>query len=133
MPYDAGEQPLVLVVAADPDTRAVLSELLDIEGFSVIEAPHADDAWQVIAEGKIPHVILLDLRDPRVDGEAFRAQQLASGHAAIAVVIMTSACGRPSDGTLPWCTVLQMPFEVEALLAALTCAGTGNGATIRPT
>jgi CheY-like chemotaxis protein len=126
MPHDAGEKPLVLVVAADTDTRAVLSELLGIEGYSVIEASRANETWPVIAEGKIPHVILLDLRDPSVDGEAFRSQQLATGHAEIPVVIMTSACVDQSDGTLPWCTVLRKPFEVDALLAALACATPGT-------
>jgi CheY-like chemotaxis protein len=126
MPHDAGEKPLVLVVAADHDTRAVLSELLGMEGFSIIEAMHAHQTWPVIAEGRIPHVILLDLRDPSVDGEAFSSQQLASGHGDIPVVIMTSACVDPSDGTLPWCTVLRKPFEVDALLAALACATPGT-------
>lgn len=132
MPHDAGEHLLVLVVAADPDTRAILSELLGIEGFSIIEASHADDAWEVIAEGRVPHVILLDLRDPSVDGEAFRSQQLASAHGDTPVVIMTSAHVHASDGTLAWCTVLEKPFEVEALLAALACATPGTRATIRP-
>jgi CheY-like chemotaxis protein len=132
MPYDAGEHPLVLVVAADPDTRAILSELLGIEGFSIIEASHADDAWEVIAEGRVPHIILLDLRGRSVDGEAFRSQQLASGHANTPVVIMTSVSVHPSDGTLSWCTVLEKPFEVEALLAALAHAAPGARTTIGP-
>lgn len=133
MPHDAGEKPLVLVVAADPDTRAVISELLGMEGYSILEAAYADDAWPVIEGGKIPRVILLDLRDPSVDGEAFRSQQLASGHGDIPVVIMTSVSVHPTDGTLSWCTVLEKPFEVEALLAALVCPATGAGATLRAT
>lgn len=49
------------------------------------------------------------------------------------VPVVTSVSVYPSDGTLSWCTVLEKPFEVEALLAALVGAATGAGATLRAT
>lgn len=79
----------VLVVDDEPDIRATVSAMLEIEGYEVAEATNGADAL-VAVESDPPDVILLDMRMPVLDGWGFAAELHRRGH-RIPIVVMTAA------------------------------------------
>jgi signal transduction histidine kinase/CheY-like chemotaxis protein len=72
--YSCGEErPLGLVVDDDADLRAVLRRMLEDEGWVVQEAENGVAALRSVAKAK-PHLILLDLVMPQLDGFGFLEQ-----------------------------------------------------------
>jgi CheY-like chemotaxis protein len=79
----------VLVVDDEPDIRATVSAMLEIEGYDVAEAVNGAEALAVV-EASPPDVILLDMRMPVLDGWGFAAEMRRRGH-RIPIVVMTAA------------------------------------------
>ncbi len=79
----------VLVVDDEPDIRATVSEMLEIEGYDVDEAANGADALRAI-ELRLPDLILLDMRMPVLDGWGFAAE-LQRREMQIPIVVMTAA------------------------------------------
>jgi CheY-like chemotaxis protein len=85
----------VLIVDDEPDNRDLLEQMLTPIGF---ETRTAVDGAEAIALGDAwrPHVVLLDLRMPGVDGyEA--ARQIRAAHGASLKIIALSAMAFPED------------------------------------
>jgi signal transduction histidine kinase len=82
---------LVLVVDDDEDVRLGVATLLARRGFSVVEAVDGQDAYDKLAAGLRPSVILLDLHMPRMDGTTFCDRVSADPVlAAIPIIIVSS-------------------------------------------
>ena len=79
----------VLVVDDEPDIRATVSAMLEIEGYAVAEAANGADALHAVEE-HVPDVILLDMRMPVLDGWGFAAELRRRGHRT-PIVVMTAA------------------------------------------
>jgi CheY-like chemotaxis protein len=54
----------ILIVDDDADIRAALSVALELEGYTVAEARHGAEAWDLLASGPLPGLVLLDLAMP---------------------------------------------------------------------
>ena len=67
----------VLVVEDDQDLRDMLADVLTDEGFDVRTAAHGELALAMLEQWR-PHVILLDLNMPVMDGWTFRRVQLST-------------------------------------------------------
>jgi two-component system, chemotaxis family, chemotaxis protein CheY len=86
------ERVRVLVVEDDPDIRMTIMEVLEDRGFEVRGAGHGQEALDLLgAEATLPHVILLDLLMPVLDGAGFRAAQLNDARFAAIPVVIVSA------------------------------------------
>jgi len=84
----------ILVVEDDPDVRKGLSLALSIRGFSVTEAQDGAEALAAVAS-QTPHLILLDLMMPRLDGwTVIRKLKENPQTASIPVIVLT---GKPVD------------------------------------
>lgn len=114
----------VLVVEDDPDIRLVVSEILSSAGYSVLQSTNGAEAL-ITLQDKNPHVILLDMRMPVMDGWEFAKQyhNLHDHHSHIhpRIVVMTAAHDAfqrrneiQADG------VLSKPFDMQQLLAAVS-------------
>ncbi len=72
------ERKTVLVAEDDPDIRRLIAYSLEFAGFQVIQVQDGEDAVKVSTE-KLPDVILLDVRMPRMSGyeacEKLKAQK----------------------------------------------------------
>jgi urea transport system substrate-binding protein len=79
----------VLVVDDEPDIRATVSAMLEIEGYAVAEAVNGAEALAAV-EADPPDVILLDMRMPVLDGWGFASEMRRRGH-IIPIVVMTAA------------------------------------------
>jgi DNA-binding response OmpR family regulator len=83
----------VLVVDDEPMVREVLERYLRLEGFEVATAEDGQQALDRFADDR-PHLVLLDLMLPRIDGlEVFRQMRAA----ASTPVIMLTARGEETD------------------------------------
>lgn len=66
---------IVMIVEDDPEIRESLKELLEIEGYPVIQAKDGQEALDVLmAKPVLPSLILLDLMMPIMDGQTFLMQ-----------------------------------------------------------
>ena len=85
----------VLVVDDHDGFRAAARALLESEGFQVVGEAAAGAAAIAEATRLAPHVILLDVGLPDIDGFEV-ARQLAAGSAPTPTVVLVSARGRAS-------------------------------------
>ena len=68
------ERPRILVVDDDDDVRRILTDLLDVEGFEVVEATNGVDALQRLAERPDFGAIVSDSKMPEMDGAGLLAE-----------------------------------------------------------
>jgi len=73
MIFDDEEKGTILYVEDNPDNRNLIRRVLGAEGYSVIEAPSADIAFEKLAEGGID-IILMDINMPDMDGYTLTAK-----------------------------------------------------------
>ena|SRR5215213_9725607 len=59
--------PVIVVVEDDDDSRTMLVKLLAMKGYAVVEARDGLEAIRAV-EGQCPHLILMDLSLPLMDG-----------------------------------------------------------------
>jgi DNA-binding response OmpR family regulator len=109
--------PLVLVVDDDPDSRALLELALSMSGYAVATATNGLDALRT-ARRRVPHLILLDLAMPVMDGFAFRAEQLRDEALASVPVICVS--GRHDAETVARkmrvADCIPKPFDLDVIV-----------------
>jgi len=60
----------ILIVDDDQDVRDTLRMALEDEGYEVIEAEDGAVALELLRRMRTPHVVVLDLRMPRLTGDA---------------------------------------------------------------
>jgi len=106
----------ILIVEDDLDIREALAEALGFEGYDVFLAENGQEALDVLREGPLPHVILLDLLMPVMSGWQFRQEQLADPALADIPVIVVSASA-PGDAQPD--RYLPKPFSIDELLSAV--------------
>ena len=110
------EKRRILVVDDDSGIREVLVECLEGEGYDVADARNGAEGLERL-RGHRPHVILVDLLMPVMNGRQFIAHLRADAATqAIPVLLMTGSnelLGRPPAGAD---ALLPKPFELEELL-----------------
>lgn len=111
----------VLVVEDDRDMRDALVDLLSLIGFEVRAARNGREALQLLQRMETPCLILLDLAMPVMNGEEFRARQLADPALCRIPVILISADADAKDKaeSLDVEAVLYKPFDPGLLIAAI--------------
>jgi CheY-like chemotaxis protein len=106
----------ILVVDDDPSIRALLTELLQDEGYAV---QATSDGQQALAAVRLtpPDLILLDLTMPVLNGlGVLRALRADAVLARVPVVVLTAGA-LPARAMLGVQRVLAKPFDLHALLA----------------
>lgn len=110
---------VVLVVDDDPDIRLIVSDVLEFEGYQVVNASDGAEALRVIRHIR-PDLVLLDMRMPVMDGWEF-AVQLKQQGIMLPILMMTAA-----TDARRWATDIQAqgflskPFDILELLEAVT-------------
>ncbi|HEX9290552.1 MAG TPA: response regulator [Anaeromyxobacteraceae bacterium] len=114
----AAAQRQVMVIEDDFAIRETLRELLEEEGYHVVGAANGMEALDRLKAGRAPHLILLDLMMPIMDGWEFRsAQQLDPALAGIPVVVISASHGLEQKvAGMSAAAFLAKPFELDALL-----------------
>jgi CheY-like chemotaxis protein len=108
----------ILVVDDDDAIRQAVSEILDLEGYSVETATNGAEALDVIARGT-PSLVLLDMRMPVMDGWGF-ARALEERGIQLPILVMTAA-----QNARRWAEEIgadgfvSKPFDLTDLLSAV--------------
>ena len=109
----------ILIVDDDDEIREVMRTVLEVEGYSVIEARDGREALETLHRGgPRPQLILLDLMMPVMDGQQFRETQRRDAQLSNIPVVLVSAFA-PLDvhaESLGAAGYLQKPFELDTLL-----------------
>ena len=106
----------VLIVEDDLDTREMLEQFLEIQGFHVETAENGQRALECLGEGCAACVILLDLMMPVMDGWEFRRQLDADPTLAPVPVIVLSALDRVRSANIDAAAFLKKPLDFDRLL-----------------
>lgn len=112
--------PTILVVEDDLDTREMLEQFLEIEGFQVKTAENGQRALECLAEGCGACVILLDLMMPVMDGWQFRREQARRADFADIPVIVVSAAGRDRIEKIQADAYVSKPIDLDELLGCVS-------------
>jgi CheY-like chemotaxis protein len=108
----------LLIVEDDDAVASSLREALVDEGYDAAVARNGEEALAWLAAHPPPQLILLDLWMPVLDGEQFRARQLADpALAAIPVAVISAATDARARGcALDAVAVLPKPINLAKLL-----------------
>jgi two-component system chemotaxis response regulator CheY len=113
----------ILVVEDDDNIRESLIELMEDEGYKVIPAANGEEGMACLAAAvTLPHLILLDLMMPIMDGFDFcQAKNQNAAWGAIPTVVM-SADGHVSEkqhrtGAVDY---IKKPLDIDDLLCRIT-------------
>jgi CheY-like chemotaxis protein len=109
----------ILVVEDNADLRELTAEICEAEGYQVAVAANGADALQYLATHPLPHLILLDVMMPVMNGEEFRRRQLADPRLASIPVLVLSAMNLPEASVWEGTQILAKPVNVSDLAAAL--------------
>jgi len=115
----------VLVVEDDREQRESLCAMLDLEGFSHVEAANGREALDYLNASPAPCLVLLDLEMPVMNGWDFRLEQLADARLARIPVVVVTANDEGLAKLFPGVEgFLWKPLKFEKLLAILdrSCA-----------
>lgn len=89
-----GDSATILVVDDEADLREAVSEYLSRRGFTLLQAPNAAQARQLLYENTVD-VVILDITMPGEDGlslaRALRASGSTSGQGEIGILMLSSA------------------------------------------
>ena len=110
--------PRILVIEDDIDLGETVCEILKMSGYRAAHATDGLVALQMLGEGGLYDLILLDLMMPRMDGWAFRQAQLRDEKFKNIPVVVLSAVGEISR-PIKADDLLRKPVGPETLLATV--------------
>ena len=117
-----GAPPRVLVVEDHADSRELLVEFLELEGYAVEVALHGLEALARLRGGPRPDVILLDLMMPKLTGwelmERVRREPALARQELAVVVVSGAGPSRPLPEGIR--AVVPKPVDLDELLATLS-------------
>jgi len=107
----------ILIVEDEHHIRAVLTEILEDEGYAVVSVPNGLEALAFLQDHR-PQLILLDLGMPIMTGWEFREQQrLDPALADIPVIVMSATPHlNQTAAALQAANCLDKPIELNLLL-----------------
>jgi CheY-like chemotaxis protein len=110
----------ILIIEDDQDILMALSSFLEVEGYAVRTAENGFEAMELLKDGKMPNLILLDMKMPVMNGWQFAIEFLAKHDHLSPIVVMTAAADakqRAEDiSAIGW---IAKPFELEELLRVI--------------
>lgn len=110
----------MLIIEDDDEVRTLLAEALAGEGLPVDVARDGQDGLDRLRAGGAPAVILLDLRMPRLGGEAFLAELRRDGRYDHVPVITMTAGREAPDVASKVAAHLHKPFDLDDLVGIVT-------------
>jgi CheY-like chemotaxis protein len=120
MPSASLTRRTILVVEDDPLLAETMAELLQEEGYTVVSVPNGQNALNYLRHNPAPHLILLDLMMPVLDGFQFRREQMRDRALARIPVIVLSAMWR-NEHLCPMAVAdwFGKPADTSALLRSI--------------
>jgi CheY-like chemotaxis protein len=107
-----------LLVEDDALLRGAMKMVLEWEGYRVACAANGREALHLLRTSARPHLILLGLAGPSLDGRELRQQQKRDSALAAIPVVIVSEEHAPEGAAAH----LRKPFQPEELLQAIRAA-----------
>jgi CheY-like chemotaxis protein len=113
----------IMVIEDDNETRNLLAQILELEGFQVVAFPNGAEALDYLTQSVPPCLIILDLYMPVMDGRQFRSAMLADPQLGSIPVVVVTAFEPSSATALSALRVFRKPVDIKALLGVVrqTC------------
>ncbi len=109
----------VLVVEDEEEVRALARDVLEMNGYTVLEALDAEDAVRLGESHPGPiHLLITDVVMPRMSGPEL-ARRLRASRPDLKVLCMSGYPERPDreiEGTGSWTGWLQKPFTPDTFM-----------------
>ncbi len=116
------EKRLVLYVEDNRENRTLIRRVLEAEGYEVVEAANAAEALKRLQE-KRPHLILMDINMPEVDGYSLTGKiKSMPEYAGIPIVAVTANVmrGDREKSLEAGCDgYIQKPIDIDTLTQQL--------------
>ena len=111
----------ILVIEDDVSIRELLVELLQSEGYEVSSSVNGLEGLKRLEKNPLPHLILIDLMMPVMDGYSFRSEQLKNPlWAKIPTVVMSAeANAQEKMKNYNVTAFLSKPVELETILSTV--------------
>jgi two-component system NtrC family sensor kinase len=106
----------ILVVEDDRQILAIMSLLLEDEGYEIVTASDGKQALARLRDGPSPDLIILDLMLPALDGWEFRTIQRADPELSRIPVLAVSADSSAKAAAIDATSFLRKPFGADDLL-----------------
>lgn len=105
----------IFIIEDDQDIRESLQLALEMEGYEVLAAENGKEGIELLKKIQRPHLIILDLMMPIMDGWEFLSKRKLHQDLATIPVIVVSAAG---DKTTPIeaSSFIKKPIDLEAFL-----------------
>lgn len=111
---------IIMIVEDDVSIREALQDLLISEGYTVYCAENGKEALHLLSQNINPHLVLLDLSMPVMDGKTFLKEvSLMYPDFGRPIVIMTAA--GPSEFPMGYDNnlILRKPLDINVLIAKI--------------
>ena len=107
----------IFVIEDDQDILYAVKIFLESEGYIVYTAENGFEAMEALKKSGVPHLILLDMKMPIMNGWEFAIEFLDKHDHLSPIVVMTAAADaeqRAKDiSAIGW---IEKPFKLDALL-----------------
>lgn len=112
---------MILIVEDEPTSRRALSSLLAASGFDTAAVASAEEALNIIAQGEVPDVALVDLDLPGMNGLEL-IHRLERTHPSVFPVLITATSRQRLEEVLPKERPIyfRKPLDFTQLLSLLT-------------
>ena len=107
----------ILIIDDDAGIRELLTIFLSFKGYFALGAANGAEALAYLhQQTPLPHLIVLDLTMPVMDGVAFRHAQQQNPHLSAIPVVVMSAVEELLAPEVPANAYLPKPIDFDALL-----------------
>ena len=110
--------PIILVVEDEPAVQRATCRMLELEGYVCVPANDAEQALDTLAAGRIPDLMVIDIRLPGMSGPEL-ALRIHTHYPRIPVLFVSGWVNGLADGALldmmQW-AFLAKPYSPDALL-----------------
>lgn len=118
-PYDPSARMCILIVEPDPHVRAMAADVLEQEGFEVIEAPSADYAVTILQSRNDVRVVVTEAATPG-DLNGFELAQIARAHDQQIVLIVVAGALPPGfSGVAPEARFVRKPYRMTDVISLI--------------
>src|SRR5262245_35415886 len=117
----SGERPRVLIVDDEAPIRQIERRLLEHAGYDVIDASGANEAFELLHDGKPLDLLIADLDMPEVSGDEM-VRRIRNERPDLKVLYVTGHIDRLLDARPLWDgeAFLDKPFSMSGLVEAVS-------------
>lgn len=110
----------ILIVEDDTDVREVLQMVLTSYEFSVLTASNGKEALDLLKQGEIPSLVLLDIMMPVMTGWEFLEAKAADPKLAPIPVVVLSAADTSNPSARFAAAFVPKPINMDALIQKIS-------------